>query len=79
MQCYPVLLEVVKSLPSQVPSEAPKGVVSAFQKARDVAKSIQSQAAAGQGSVIQTVNLGCAALFNDAHGDILRLGAIFRP
>lgn len=79
MQCYPVLLQVVASLPSQVPSTVPAGVVSAFQKARDLSKAVQSQTAAGQGSVVQAVNLGCAALFNDVQGDVLRIGAKIRP
>jgi hypothetical protein len=78
MQCYPVLLQVLASLPSQVPA-APVGVVSAFQAARDLSKAIQSQTAAGQGSVVQAVNLGCAALFNDVQGDVLRIGAKIRP
>lgn len=79
MQCYPVLLQVLASLPSTVPSTAPAGVVSAFQEARDLSKAVQSQTAAGQGSLVQTVNLGCAALFNDAQGDLLRLGIKLRP
>jgi hypothetical protein len=79
MQCYPVLIQVVQSLPSQVPSTAPAGVVSAFQAARDLSKAVQSQTAAGQGSVVQAVNLGCAALFNDVQGDVLRIGAKIRP
>jgi hypothetical protein len=78
MACYPVLLQVLASLPAQGPAE-PVGVVSAFQAARDLSKAIQSQTAAGQGSVVQAVNLGCAALFNDAQGDILRIGAKIRP
>jgi hypothetical protein len=79
MQCYPVLIQVVQSLPSQVPATAPAGVVSAFQAARDLSKAVQSQTAAGQGSVVQAVNLGCAALFNDVQGDVLRIGAKIRP
>lgn len=78
MQCYPVLLQLVQSLPSSAPS-APKGVVSAFQAARDLGKAAQSQAAGGKGTVVQAFNLGCAALVNDAQGDALRLGAIIRP
>jgi hypothetical protein len=78
MQCYPVLIKVVQSLPSQEPAE-PVGVVSAFQAARDINKAIISQTAAGQGSVVQAVNLGCAALFNDAQGDILRIVNKIRP
>jgi hypothetical protein len=79
MACYPVLINIVQSLPSQVPTTAPAGVVSAFQAARDLSKSIQSQTAAGQGSIVQAVNLGCAALFNDVQGDVLRIGAKIRP
>lgn len=79
MQCYPVLIQVVQSLPSQAPNTSPVGVVSAFQRARDAAKAVQSQTAAGQGSLVQTVNLGCAALFNDAQGDILRILNKVRP
>ena len=77
MACYPVLMELVKSLPSKAPAAQPKGVVSAFQQARDLTKSVQSNAS-GQ-AVVAAVNLGCAALFNDVQGDILRLGVLFRP
>jgi hypothetical protein len=78
MQCYPVLLGVLADL--QAKSAAPvnvAGVVSAFQAARDLAKTVQSNA--GGNELVQAVNLGCAALFNDAQGDILRLAAKFRP
>lgn len=78
MMCYPVLIGVVKSLPSQVPSLEAKGIVSAFQSARDLAKKAQSFSGAND-PLIQAVNLGCAALYNDAKGDILRLGVKLRP
>lgn len=79
MQCYPVLMKVVASLPAVAPASQPAGVVSAFQAARDLVKTVQAQTDAGQGSVVQAVNLGCAALFNDAQGDVLRLLNKIRP
>ncbi len=79
MACYPVLLGIVKSLPAEVVPKAPAGLVSAFQQARDLSKAVQSGATSGQNALVQQVNLGCAALFNDTQGDILRLGILFRP
>jgi uncharacterized protein YceK len=79
MQCYPVLLGIVKNLPSQLPTAgAPKGVVSTFQAARDLSKKAQTFSGAND-PLIQAVNLGCAALYNDAKGDALRLGIKVRP
>jgi hypothetical protein len=80
MQCYPVLLEVIASLPSALPAVSePKGVVSLYQAARDISKAVQAQGGPGQSAIAQKINLGCAALFNDTQGDILRLGLKFRP
>jgi hypothetical protein len=80
MQCYPVLLDVLGSLQTQgQPAPTIAGVVSAFQAARDLSKAVQSGATSGQNAIVQKVNLGCAALFNDAHGDVLRLAVLFRP
>lgn len=77
MQCYPVLIQVVQSLPTTSPLKEVYGPVSAFQAARDLSKAIQANV--GRSALVQTVNLGCAALFNDVQGDILRLGIKFRP
>ena len=79
MACYPVLKSVIANLPAQVPAAPPAGIVSAFQAARDASKAVQSGVTSGQNAIVQEVNLGCAALFNDTQGDILRLGVIFRP
>jgi hypothetical protein len=77
MACYPVLIGIVQNLPAVNPATSPVGLVTAFQAARDVSKAIQSNA--GGNAFVQQVNLGCAALFNDVQGDILRLGILFRP
>jgi hypothetical protein len=78
MMCYPVLIEVVESIDSRAPDTNFAGPIDAFEAARLLTK----KATAFSGSnnaMIQKVNLGCAALYNDAKGDILRLLVKFRP
>lgn len=76
--CYMTLLDIIlNDLPNQPLPSAPVGPVSAFQAVRDVAKAAQQ--GPGTSPLAQKVNLGCAALFNDANADALRLGAKFRP
>ncbi len=78
MMCYPVLIQVIQGLPSQAPDSKVAGVVDAFEAARLLAK--KAQAFSGSNNqMIQNINLGCAALYNDAKADILRLGVKFRP
>jgi hypothetical protein len=78
MQCYPALIQIVQDLPEQAPPVEIKGIVSAFQATRNLAKKAQQFSVAGN-AMTQQVNLACAALFNDAKGDILRLAIKFRP
>jgi len=78
MMCYPVLIGIVQGLPSQTPDTQLAGIVDAFEAARVLSK----KAAGFSGStdpMIQAVNLGCAALYNDAKGDVLRLMIKLRP
>lgn len=81
MQCYPVLLQELANLAASTGQPAPdvKGLVSVFQLARNASKKVQSGATTGQSDLVQRINLGCAALFNDTQGDVLRLGVMFRP
>jgi hypothetical protein len=77
MMCYPVLIEVVGSISSRTPDAPVAGPIDAFEAARILTK----KATAFSGSnneMIQKVNLACAALYNDAKGDILRLLVKFR-
>ena len=78
MMCYPVLIQVIQNLPDQAPDSKVAGIVDAFEAARLASKRIQSFSGANN-QIIQYVNLGCAALYNDAKADILRLGIKFRP
>src|SRR5712671_2748041 len=77
VQCYAGLIPIVQSLPVAGVATAPVGAITAFQKARDLSKTVQANA--GGGALVQSVNLACAALFNDVQGDLLRLGVKFRP
>lgn len=78
MQCYPVLISLVQGVPGQASAVLPAGVVDAFEVARLFSKQAQTFSGASN-PMIQAINLGCAALFNDTQGDLLRLGIKFRP
>jgi hypothetical protein len=78
MQCYAGLIPIVQALPKQVPNIEAAGVVDAFEIARLAAKKAQTFTGAND-PIVQGVNMACAALFNDAKGDLLRLGIRFRP
>lgn len=78
MMCYPVLIQIVQSIPGQIPDANLAGAVDAFEAARLLAKKAQSFTG-GSDQLVQSVNLACAALYNDAKGDILRLGVKLRP
>lgn len=79
MMCYPVLIEVVQGLEANGIGVdlSFQGPAEAFENTRLLAKKAQSFTGATN-PLIQKVNLGCAALYNDAKGDVLRLGIKFR-
>jgi len=78
MMCYPVLIQVVQNLPSQFPDQNFAGPIDAFEAARILTKKA-TEFSGSNNELIQSVNLACAALYNDAKGDILRLLVKFRP
>lgn len=67
--CYAKLIEVIDE--ASLDSAGPAGVVSAFQRARDVAQQ------ATDGFVPQDVNISCAPLVLDAQQTLVRLAAVF--
>jgi hypothetical protein len=79
MMCYPALIQIVQSLPSQVPPDPGfVGVVTSFEKARLLTKRVTTFSS-GDSELIQSVNLACGALYMDAKGDVARLLLKFRP
>jgi hypothetical protein len=64
--CYPALANWIITLQqSQGQITAPAGAFSAFQQTRDILKS-------GMPGIPPSVKLGCAALYLDAQGDVLK-------
>jgi hypothetical protein len=67
--CYEALIPLVQSQESLLPGALPKGAVSAFQAARDIANGVQSGP-----SVLKGLNVPCAPLVLDAENTLIQLG-----
>jgi hypothetical protein len=72
--CYEALIPIVQSQAPILPDSPPKGVVTAFQAARDVVNGVQ--AAPG---VLKGLNVPCAPLVLDAEHTLIQLGLKIAP
>jgi hypothetical protein len=67
--CYEALIPLVQNQPPLLPGGLPKGAVSTFQAARDIANGVQSGP-----SVLKGLNVPCAPLVLDAENTLIQFG-----